>query len=191
MDIKVKMDRGCYYRNELWFSPAYQSLSLSSRDLLQCLVTEINKVKVKRDWKSFRNGELSFTEPDYIKLTGRSKQTYLNARNQLIKVGLIEVTYRGGFARGDMNTYRLLFIDGVHQLDRKWKKYPKENWEKDIPKVKDNTIGKKNRFKKENNTLKKSTLNGTNLPTKVDPYSETSLADKGVSDDLEGNKTPV
>ena len=36
-----------------------------------------------------------------------------------------------------MNTYRLLFIDGVHQLDRQWKKYPKENWEKDFNFVKD------------------------------------------------------
>ena len=44
------MNKGCFYRNELWFSPAYQSLSLSSRDLLQCLITEINKVNVKGEW---------------------------------------------------------------------------------------------------------------------------------------------
>ena len=98
MDIKVKMDKGCFYRNDLWFSPAYQSLSLSSRDLLQCLVTEINKSKVKGKWLSFRNGELSFTESDYTKLTKRSKQTYLNARNQLIETGFIKMTHRGGIA---------------------------------------------------------------------------------------------
>ena len=181
--------------NELYWSEAYQSLTKSARNLLWCMVAELRftgkRGSKDKPFSYTNNGNISFTETEFKKQGLGVSETYLRARNLLIEVGFIEVTYRGGFARGDMNTYRLLFIDGVHQLDRKWKKYPKENWRKDIPKVKDNTIGKKNRFKKKNNTLKKSTLNGTNLPTKVDPYSETSLADKGVSDDLEGNKTPV
>ena len=117
MDIKVKMNKGCFYRNDLWFSPAYQSLSLSSRDLLQCLVTEINRVKVKRDWKSFRNGELSFTESDYIKLTGRSKQTYLNARNQLIETGFIHMTHRGGNCRGEGAGIKITFRSIKTKID--------------------------------------------------------------------------
>ena len=140
MDIKVKMDKGCYYRNELWFSPAYQSLSLSSRDLLQCLVTEINKVKVKRDWKSFRNGELSFTEPDYIKLTGRSKQTYINARNQLIETGFIKMTHRGGNCRGDRAMYLVLIDKDIKIEKQRWRRYPEQNWANEIPKFKGLTI---------------------------------------------------
>ena len=148
MDIKVKMNKGCFYRNELWFSPAYQSLSISSRDLLQCLVTEINKVKVKRDWKSFRNGELSFTEPDYIKLTGRSKQTYINARNQLIETGFIKMTHRGGNCRGDRAMYLVLIDKDVKIEKQRWRRYPEQNWANEIPKSKGLTIGKETRFKK-------------------------------------------
>ena len=148
MDIKVKMNKGSFYRNELWFSPAYQSLSISSRDLLQCLVTEINKVKVKRDWKSFRNGELSFTEPDYIKLTGRSKQTYLNARNQLIKTGFIKITHRGGNGSGDRGMYLVLIDKDIKIENQYWRRYPQENWTNEIPKSRGLTIGKETRWKK-------------------------------------------
>ena len=68
MDIKIK--KGCFYRNGVWFSPAYQKLSPSARDLLQCLYIEISKAKVKKNWIAFKNGELSFTESKYKILTG-------------------------------------------------------------------------------------------------------------------------
>ena len=146
MDIEVKMNKGWFYRNELWFSPAYRSLSLSSRDLLQCLITEINKVNVKGEWVSFRNGELSFTESDYIKMTRRSKQTYLNARNQLIETGFIKMTHRGGNCRGDRAMYRVLIADDVRIEHQRWREYPEQNYE--IPKSRGLTIGKETRFKK-------------------------------------------
>ena len=162
MDIKVKMNKGCFYRNELWFSPAYQSLSLSSRDLLQCLITEINKVNVKGEWVSFRNGELSFTESDYIKMTGRSKQTYLNARNQLIETGFIKMTHRGGNCRGDRAMYRVLIADDVRIEHQRWREYPEQNYE--IPKSRGLTIGKETRFKKG-----QSARTVISHPIKVDP----------------------
>jgi hypothetical protein len=148
MDIKVKMNKGCFYRNDIWFSPAYLSLSISSRDLLQCLVTEINKAKVKGKWVSFRNGELSFIESDYIKLTKRSKQTYLNARNQLIETGFIKMTHRGGNGSGDRGMYRVLIADDVRIEHQRWRKYPEQNWTNEIPKSRGLTIGKETRFKK-------------------------------------------
>ena len=148
MDIKVKMNKGCFYRNELWFSPAYQSLSLSSRDLLQCLITEINKVNVKGEWVSFRNGELSFTEPDYIKLTGRSKQTYLNARNQLIETGFIKMTHRGGNGSGDRGMYLVLIDKDIKIEKQRWRKFPQQKWANEIPKSRGLTIGKHTRWKK-------------------------------------------
>ena len=128
MDLKVKMKKGGFYRNELWFSPAYQHLNNSSRDLLQCLYTEINKVKVKGKWEDFRNGELSFVESDYRRLTGRCKQTYLTARNQLIEVGFIKMTHRGGGGgRGDRAMYRVLFCNDVLIKHQRWRRYPDEN----------------------------------------------------------------
>lgn len=147
MDLKVKMKKGGFYHNELWFSPAYQHLNNSSRDLLQCLYTEINKVKVKRTWEDFRNGELSFVESDYRILTGRCKQTYLTARNQLIEVGLIEMTHRGGACRGDRAMYRVLFCKDILIKHQRWRRYPEENWANEIPKSRGLTIGKNTRWK--------------------------------------------
>ena len=63
MNLKVKMNKGWFYRNELWFSKSYYKLPRAARDLLQCLVTEINKVQNNRTkkWEELRNGEVSFT----------------------------------------------------------------------------------------------------------------------------------
>ena len=95
------------------------------------------------------NGRIAFTEYEWKEQGLGASATYLNAGNKLIKVGFIKMTYRGGFARGDMNRYKLLlFIEGVKRDDKRWKRYPDENWEHEIPKVKGYAIGKKTRFKK-------------------------------------------
>ena len=88
-------------------------------------------------------------------------------------------------ARGDMNTYQLLINSELSsQLKQRWKQYPNENWEHEIPKVKDYAVGRATRFKKKNNTLKNNTLNGTNLPKGLGSSNETSLSDKGVTHDF-------
>ena len=165
--------------NDLYWSKAYQSLTTSARNLLWCMVQELRFTGSwkKRTHEYSNNGKISFTEIEFRKQGLGCSATYIKARNKLIEVGLIEITYRGGYARGDMNTYKLLFIKGVHQLDRKWKNYPRENWEKDIPKIKDYCVGRKTRFKKLKNTLKNDTHNGTNLPKELEPSLETSLND--------------
>ena len=165
--------------NDLYWSKAYQSLTTSARNLLWCMVQEL---RFTGSWKKgtheyCNNGKISFTEIEFRKQGLGCSATYIKARNKLIEVGLIEITYRGGRARGDMNNYKLLFIKGIHQLDRKWKNYPRENWEKDIPKIKDYCVGRKTRFKKLKNTLKNDTHNGTNLPKELEPSLETSLND--------------
>ena len=137
------------------------------------------------------NGKISFTEYEWKEQGLGASATYLRARNQLIKVGLIRITYQGGFARGDMNRYELLFIEGVNRDDKRWKRYPDENWKNEIPTSKDFPIGKKTRFKKSKNTLKNDTLNGANPPKELAPSRETSLVDKGVADDFRPIKTPV
>ena len=149
MDIKIKMKKGCFYHNDVWFSTAYQKLTIGARDLLQCLYTEISKAKIKRKWKEQNNGELSFTERDYKSLTGRCSSTYLKARNKLIEVGFIELTHRGGTCRGDRATYKILFgVNSIPKEKEKWRRYPDENWKNDIPKSKGMTIGVKTRWKK-------------------------------------------
>ena len=50
-------------------------------------------------------------------------------------------------ARGDMNQYKLLWIEGVKHDEMRWKRFPNENWANEIPKVKDYAVGRETRFK--------------------------------------------
>ena len=142
--------------NRFYWSKAYQSLTISGRNLLMCMVAELRFTgsRKKKTFAYTNNGKVSFTEYEWKKQKLGASQTYLNARNQLIKVGFIKITYQGGMARGDMNKYKLLYIEGVLRDEKRWKRYPKESWEHEIPKVKDYIVGKETRFKKTKNTLK-------------------------------------
>ena len=155
MDIKVKLRKGCFYNNEVWFSPAYQRLTLGARDLLQCLYTEIKKSKIKtkkatkKEWVFMNNAELSFTEKEYKELTGKCSATYLKSRNQLIEVGFIEQTHRGGTCRGDRAMYSVFFGDKTMPISKqRWRRYPQENWADEIPKAKKQLVGVNTQFKK-------------------------------------------
>ena len=129
--------------NKLYWSKAYQSLTLSARNLLWCMVAELTftGARKKKTFEYTNNGKISFTEYEWKEQGLGASATYLNARNKLIEVGFIKITYRGGMARGDMNKYKLLFIEGVKRDDKRWKRYPKENWKHEIPKVKDFAVG--------------------------------------------------
>ena len=182
MDRIIKKKKGFYYLNEVWLSPAYQSLSNATRDLLQCMLTEFrrNEIKMKserfsKEWVVINNGEISFTESDFNKLTGRVSATYLNARNKLIEVGFIQLKYRGGFGVGDRAKYKLFVGTNLKKEQERWRRYPDENWAHEIPKTKKQMIGVKTQWKKGQSgrktkaTLLEYTLNGTIHPIKVDP----------------------
>ena len=157
--------------DRLYWSTAYQSLTLSARNLMMCFYSELRWQGKGKKKVYTNNGEISFSEAEFKANGLGCSATYIKARNQLIKVGFIKVTYRGGMARGDMNKYKLLWVDEVLHSEMRWKLYPDEDWEHEIPKVKDYIVGRKTRFKKKNNTLQKYTLNGTKPPTKVDPIN--------------------
>ena len=182
--------------NKLYWSDAFQSLTKSAQNLLFCMIAELRftgrRGSKSKPFSYTNNKRLSFSESEFRKQGLGASSTYISARNQLVRVGLITITYRGGMARGDMNTYELLInSELVPQSKQRWRRYPNENWEHEIPKVKDYAVGKETRFKKSKNTLKNDTLNGTNPPKELDPSKETSLKDKGVTDDFRPNKTPV
>jgi hypothetical protein len=155
----------------LYWSDAYQALNRSALNLMMCFYAELRWSGKGKKRVYTNNGEISFSEAEFKANKLGASGTYLNARNQLIKVGFIKVTYRGGMARGDMNKYKLLWVDGVFHHEMRWKRFPDENWEHEIPKVKDYAVGRETRFKKINNTLKNDTLNGTNPPNGLDPIN--------------------
>lgn len=150
----ILLNKGGYYINEFWFSDAYQSLTKTSRDLLQCFYTELEKeyIKIpskrKKEWVIKNNGSISFTEIQYKKLTGRCSQNYLDSRNQLIKTGIIQQTYRGGNGKGDMAKYKLLFVKGVSSDQQRWKSYPKKDWSHKIPTIRKQSIGNRTQWRK-------------------------------------------
>ena len=182
MKLKVKMEKGWYYRNDVWFSKAYRTLSPLARDLLQCFATEVRKKEKKGNWKKkyseVNNGELSFTESQFRMMSGCSKQSYYNARNQLIETGFIKITYRGGGGSGDRSTYKLFICSDIPEKKQRWRKYPAENWKDEIPKAKDNLVGKKSQWKKGqcgrklDSTLSDCTLIKDSPPNAVDPNYE-------------------
>jgi len=147
MDIKIKMSKGCYYRNDMWFSPAYRKLAPGSRDLLQCLYTEIRKREIKKVWVEYNNGEVSFTEKEYKQLTGRCTATYVKAKKQLIEVGFVKLIHEGGRFRGDRALYKVLFgIKHMPISEERWRKYPESNWSDEIPNAKGNLVGTETRW---------------------------------------------
>ena len=182
--------------NKLYWSDAFQSLTKSAQNLLFCMIAELRftgeRGSKSKPFSYTNNKRLSFSESEFRKQGLGASGTYISARNQLVRVGLIRITYRGGMARGDMNTYELLINSQLApQSKQRWRRYPDENWEHEIPKVKDFAVGSETRFKKSKNTLKNDTLNGTNPPKELAPSKETSLKDKGVTDDFRPIKTPV
>ena len=149
--------QGYFFRAELLFSDAYVDLPKSARDLLHCFVFELRYTRPKGRVSYYNNGDVSFTEIQFKEEFGYASNTYLSARNRLIRNGLIKQTYRGGFHRGDMATYKILITPDLNPSEMRWLQYPDENWEHDIPRSK-TTIGINTRFKSKT-TLKKSTLN--------------------------------
>ena len=143
--------------NKLIWSEAYQSLTQSAQNLLWCFLAELKFTgsRKKKTFEYTNNGKISFTEYEWKKQGLGASQTYINARNSLIKVGFIICTYRGGRASGDMNKYKILVTDDLaSRSEQRWKRYPLENWDHEIPKIKEYIVGKETRFKKSNNTLK-------------------------------------
>ena len=159
---KRRLSRNAYFsfKAELLFSGAYQELPKSARDLLHCLVFELRFNRYKKNKRIIypNNGSVSFTEIQFKEEFGCASNTYITARNRLIRNGLIKQTYRGGFHRGDMATYKVLITPDLNPREMRWLRYPDENWEHAIPRSK-TRIGIKTRFKSKT-TLKKSTLNG-------------------------------
>jgi hypothetical protein len=163
----------------LYWSDAFQALNRSAENLMMCLYSELRFTLHKKRKTYTNNGEISFTEIEFKKNKLGASQTYLNARNKLIKVGFIKQIYRGGMGPGDCCKYKLLWIEGVRHDEMRWKLYPKKDWEHEIPKAKGSLVGKETRFKKKKNTLGTKVLNNSNSPNSLDSFSFNRPKDLG------------
>ena len=143
----LNANKAFLFKYELLFSTSYLELTKSARDLLHCLTMELDFSRKGNRISHPNNGSVSYTEIQFKEKFGRASNTYLTARNQLIKNGLIRQNYRGGMCRGDMATYKILITRDLHPREMRWLLYPKENWECDIPKQKKSQVGIGTRFK--------------------------------------------
>ena len=127
------------------------TLNISARNLFFFLLIALrysyNKKKFQKK-EYTNNGFVSFTEVQFKELFGYSSQTYLEARNKLIDVGIIRQTYRGGMGKGDMAKYKILVLSDVPKREQRWQNYPEKNWRYEIPRAKNTMVGVKTRFKK-------------------------------------------
>ena len=153
--------------NELYYSDAYQKLNLSSRNLFHMLLNERRWKGKGRKRECINNGQIKINQKQFMEIHGyKSNETVRRARNQLIEVGLIMITYRGGRCRGDCNEYKILY----EAFPARWRTYPEDNWKNEIPKEPNNLVGIKTRWKKgesgrkSNSTLSDDTLNRELLP---------------------------
>ena len=76
----------------------------------------------------YNNGSVIFTEIEFIKENLGASSTYLRARNKLIEVGFIRITYKAEKKnRGICNQYKILVPNrGVPEKEQRW--YPLKNW---------------------------------------------------------------
>ena len=144
---------GYYYTNALFFSVAYQELSIGSRNLLNMMIGELRYTHAKSKDGSHKvwtnNGEVSVTETEYRKFTQACSSTYIKSRNQLIEVGFIKQTHRGGTHRGDRAKYKVFIsANGVANKDERWRDYPKKDWRHQVPTARKNLVGKQTQWKK-------------------------------------------
>ena len=174
--MNIKKGGGAWYPNEVWYSDAYHDLNLSGRELFHCLRTELRYSGKGKKRRFINNGELSYTETSFKKQYGYCSSTYLKARNKLIEVGFIKQTYRGGNCRGDRAKYKILVCTSLPVREERWRRYPKENWAHEIPKIKKQSIGKNTRWKKgqsgrkkKDSTLLNRDLNGNIPPNEKHP----------------------
>ena len=110
----LRVNKGFFFKCELLFNPSYLELTKSARDLLHCLIMELKFSRKDNRISYPNNGSVSYTEIQFKEEFGRASNTYLTARNQLIKNGLIKQTYKGGMCGGDMGTYKILITRDLH-----------------------------------------------------------------------------
>ncbi len=163
---------GIYLSPEFYNSKAWHDAGLMGQRLFIDLHNGLTWKGKGKKMEYTNHDQLAFTQEDFCKKYGCCKETYSNARNKCIYVGLIRITHKGGNGRHDYTKYKLTYLGG-HPLtnndQERWRSYDgeKKNWGHEIPKSK-HRIGIKNRFekgkggrvKKKIPTLSNPTLNG-------------------------------
>ena len=147
MKRKLPRTRGIYIERDILESDAYWDLSGAAPQIyvvfrMKCVM--VNKdVGKRRILNIINNGEITYTFVEASDNHRIPKSTFLRARDQLIKVGFIEIAEDGGCHHTTK-----------YSISNNWRNYPEQTFER--PKS-GNLVGIKTRWTKD--TVKSDTNN--------------------------------
>ena len=147
MERNVPRADGTYIRRETIASQAFWDLNGVAIKVFMVFRLKCRIVKTSAGKKEIKNilnnGEIIFTFQEAWKKYGVPKSTFLRARDQLIKVGLIEIAEDGGCHHTTK-----------YSISNNWRNYPEQTFERSKS---GNLVGIKTRWKKD--TVKSDTIN--------------------------------
>ena len=147
MERNVPKVDGTYIRRDIIASHAFWELNGVAIKVFMVFRLKCKIVKTSAGKKEIKNilnnGEIIFTFQEAWNKYGIPKSTFLRARDQLIKVGLIEIAEDGGYHHTTK-----------YAISNNWRNYPEQTFER--PKS-GNLVGMKTRWKKD--TVKSDTIN--------------------------------
>ena len=147
MEHNVPKANGTYIRRDIIASHAFWELNGVAIKVFMVFRLKCKIVKTSAGKKEIKNilnnGEIIFTFQEAWKKYGIPKSTFLRARDQLIKVGFIEIAEDGGCHHTTK-----------YSISNNWRNYPEQTFER--PKS-GNLVGMKTRWTKD--TVKSDTNN--------------------------------
>ena len=157
MKRKLPKTKGIYIERDILESDAYWHLTGAAPQVYMVfLMKRILSDKAFGKDKArivANNGEITYTYAEAWKNHGISKSTFLRSRDQLIKVGFIEIMEDGGCHHTTK-----------YSISNNWRNYPEQTFER--PKS-GNLVGMKTRWTKDTvksgtNNLKSTVISDTN-----------------------------
>ena len=147
MKRKLPKTLGTYIKRDILESDAYWDLTGAAPQIymvfrLKCVFTD-RTIGKRKERIIVNNGEITYTFVEACKNHKIPKSTFLRARDQLIKVGLIEIAEDGGCHHTTK-----------YSISNNWRNYPEQTFER--PKS-GNLVGMKTRWTKD--TVKSDTIN--------------------------------
>ena len=147
MKRKLPRTRGIYIERDVLESDSYWDLTGAAPQIymvfrMKCVMAN-KAVGKRRILNIINNGEITYTFVEACKNHKIPKSTFLRARDQLIKVGFIEIAEDGGCHHTTK-----------YAISNNWRNYPEQTFER--PKS-GNLVGIKTRWKKD--TVKSDTIN--------------------------------
>ena len=147
MKRKLPKTKGIYITRDILESAAYWHLTGAAPQVymvfrMKCVFAD-RTIGKRKERIIVNNGEITYTYLEALNNHWIPKSNFLRARDQLIKVGLIEIVEDGGCHHTTK-----------YAISNNWRNYPEQTFER--PKS-GNLVGIKTRWKKD--TVKSDTIN--------------------------------